>query len=147
MAELRVPLPGSRLVQQGAEARLYRGCFLGRAVVAKLRFPKRYRHPALEERLSRRRTAQEARSLLRCRRAGGGSRLHHQPARLLSGRGTRFHLVPGSLPPPRGPEGPPAAQDGPSARGGEGKGKEGVILQGCPTKLLFVVGACSDHTP
>ncbi|XP_006275306.1 EKC/KEOPS complex subunit TP53RK isoform X1 [Alligator mississippiensis] len=70
MAELRVPLPGSRLVQQGAEARLYRGCFLGRAVVAKLRFPKRYRHPALEERLSRRRTAQEARSLLRCRRAG-----------------------------------------------------------------------------
>ncbi|XP_006132283.1 EKC/KEOPS complex subunit TP53RK [Pelodiscus sinensis] len=64
------PLPGLQLVQQGAEARLYRGRFLGRAAVAKLRFPKRYRHPALEERLSRRRTAQEARSLLRCRRAG-----------------------------------------------------------------------------
>ncbi|XP_021272730.1 TP53-regulating kinase [Numida meleagris] len=64
------PLPGLQLVQQGAEARVYRGCFLGRAAVAKLRFPKRYRHPALEERLSRRRTAQEARSLLRCRRAG-----------------------------------------------------------------------------
>ncbi|KAF1577588.1 EKC/KEOPS complex subunit Tp53rk, partial [Eudyptes moseleyi] len=65
-----LPLPGLQLVQQGAEARIYRGLFLGRAAVAKLRIPKRYRHPALEERLSRRRTAQEARSLLRCRRAG-----------------------------------------------------------------------------
>lgn len=65
------PLPGLRLVQQGAEAHVYRGLFLGRAAVAKLRVPKRYRHPALEERLSRRRMAQEARSLLRCRRAGG----------------------------------------------------------------------------
>ncbi|NXX85325.1 PRPK protein, partial [Urocolius indicus] len=64
------PLPGLRLVQQGAEAHVYRGLFLGRPAVAKLRVPKRYRHPALEERLSRRRTAQEARSLLRCRRAG-----------------------------------------------------------------------------
>ncbi|GAB0197283.1 EKC/KEOPS complex subunit TP53RK [Grus japonensis] len=64
------PLPGLQLVQQGAEARVYRGLFLGRPAVAKLRIPKRYRHPALEERLSRRRTAQEARSLLRCRRAG-----------------------------------------------------------------------------
>ncbi|NXQ85806.1 PRPK protein, partial [Nyctibius grandis] len=63
-------LPGLRLVKQGAEARVYRGLFLGRLAVAKLRIPKRYRHPALEERLSRRRTAQEARSLLRCRRAG-----------------------------------------------------------------------------
>ncbi|NWT00363.1 PRPK protein, partial [Mionectes macconnelli] len=63
-------LPGLRLVQQGAEAHVYRGLFLGRAAVAKLRVPKRYRHPALEERLSRRRTTQEARSLLRCRRAG-----------------------------------------------------------------------------
>ncbi|NXM01560.1 PRPK protein, partial [Tyrannus savana] len=65
------PLPGLRLVQQGAEAHVYRGLFLGRAAVAKLRVPKRYRHPALEERLSRRRMTQEARSLLRCRRAGG----------------------------------------------------------------------------
>ncbi|NWR59246.1 PRPK protein, partial [Bucorvus abyssinicus] len=65
------PLPGLQLVQQGAEAHIYRGLFLGRAAVVKLRVPKRYRHPALEERLSRRRAAQEARSLLRCRRAGG----------------------------------------------------------------------------
>ncbi|NXW45943.1 PRPK protein, partial [Nyctiprogne leucopyga] len=64
------PLPGLQLVHQGAEARVYRGLFLGRPTVAKLRIPKRYRHPALEERLSRRRMAQEARSLLRCRRTG-----------------------------------------------------------------------------
>uniref|UniRef100_A0A8C2SMH3 non-specific serine/threonine protein kinase n=1 Tax=Coturnix japonica TaxID=93934 RepID=A0A8C2SMH3_COTJA len=70
VGEVPPPLPGLQLVQQGAEARVYRGSFLGRQAVAKLRFPKRYRHPALEERLSRRRTAQEARSLLRCRRAG-----------------------------------------------------------------------------
>uniref|UniRef100_H0Z4Q3 non-specific serine/threonine protein kinase n=1 Tax=Taeniopygia guttata TaxID=59729 RepID=H0Z4Q3_TAEGU len=63
-------LPGLRLVQQGAEAHVYRGLLLGRPAVAKLRVPKRYRHPALEERLSRRRMVQEARSLLRCRRAG-----------------------------------------------------------------------------
>lgn len=71
VAEEPPALPGLRLVQQGAEAHVYRGLFLGRAAVAKLRVPKRYRHPALEERLSRRRMAQEARSLLRCRRAGG----------------------------------------------------------------------------
>ncbi|KAH0619126.1 hypothetical protein JD844_018816 [Phrynosoma platyrhinos] len=64
------PMEGLRLVQQGAEARLYRGLFLGRPAVVKHRFTKRYRHPLLEERLRRRRTAQEARSLLRCRRTG-----------------------------------------------------------------------------
>ncbi|XP_033009368.1 EKC/KEOPS complex subunit TP53RK [Lacerta agilis] len=64
------PMAGLQMVQQGAEARVYRGLFLGRPTVVKHRFHKRYRHPLLEERLSRRRTAQEARSLLRCRRAG-----------------------------------------------------------------------------
>ncbi|XP_026520796.1 EKC/KEOPS complex subunit TP53RK [Notechis scutatus] len=64
------PMEGLQLIQQGAEARLYRGQFLGRPTVMKLRFPKRYRHPTMDERLSHKRTAQEARSLLRCRRAG-----------------------------------------------------------------------------
>ncbi|XP_003787723.1 TP53-regulating kinase [Otolemur garnettii] len=63
-------LSGLELVKQGAEARVFRGRFLGRAAVVKHRFPKGYRHPALEARLSRRRTVQEARALLRCRRAG-----------------------------------------------------------------------------
>lgn len=63
-------LGGLELVKQGAEARVFRGLFLGRAAVIKHRFPKGYRHPALEARLSRRRTVQEARALLRCRRVG-----------------------------------------------------------------------------
>ncbi|XP_020839402.1 EKC/KEOPS complex subunit TP53RK [Phascolarctos cinereus] len=63
-------LRGLELVKQGAEARVYRGRFLGRAAVIKERFPKRYRHPTLDSQLSRRRTLQEARALLRCRRAG-----------------------------------------------------------------------------
>lgn len=81
------PLPGLQLVHQGAEAHVYRGLFLGRAAVAKLRVPKRYRHPALEERLSRRRTAQEARSLLRCRRAGGPGGGGARPGRREARRG------------------------------------------------------------
>ncbi|XP_008825646.1 EKC/KEOPS complex subunit TP53RK [Nannospalax galili] len=63
-------LSGLELVKQGAEARVFRGRFQGRAAVVKYRFPKGYRHPALEARLGRRRTVQEARALLRCRRAG-----------------------------------------------------------------------------
>lgn len=66
----RLFLSGLELVQQGAEARVFRGRFQGRAAVVKHRFPKAYRHPALEARLGRRRTVQEARALLRCRRAG-----------------------------------------------------------------------------
>ncbi|XP_058989520.1 EKC/KEOPS complex subunit TP53RK [Mustela nigripes] len=62
-------LSGLELVKQGAEARVFRGHFQGRAAVVKHRFPKGYRHPALEARLGRRRTVQEARALLRCRRA------------------------------------------------------------------------------
>ncbi|KAM8976658.1 EKC/KEOPS complex subunit TP53RK [Pelodytes ibericus] len=66
----RSHLDGLTLLKQGAEARVYRGCFLGRAAVVKERFPKTYRHPALDEKLSHRRTAQEVRSILRCRKAG-----------------------------------------------------------------------------
>lgn len=67
-------LSGLELVKQGAEARVFRGRFQGRAAVVKYRFPKGYRHPALEARLGRRRTVQEARALLRCRRAGEAAR-------------------------------------------------------------------------
>ncbi|XP_007936539.1 EKC/KEOPS complex subunit TP53RK [Orycteropus afer afer] len=63
-------LSGLELLKQGAEARVFRGRFQGRAAVVKHRFLKRYRHPLLEARLSRRRTVQEARALFRCRRAG-----------------------------------------------------------------------------
>lgn len=63
-------LEGLQLLKQGAEARVYRGKFLGKAAVVKERFPKTYRHPALDEKLTHRRTAQEARAILRCRKAG-----------------------------------------------------------------------------
>lgn len=60
----------AELIKQGAEARVYRVRFLGRRTIVKERFPKRYRHRALDEKLTRRRTAQEVRSILRCRKAG-----------------------------------------------------------------------------
>ncbi|KAL4624364.1 TP53-regulating kinase [Arapaima gigas] len=58
------------LLKQGAEARVYRGTFLGKPAIVKERFRKAYRHPALDEKLTHRRTVQEVRSLLRCRKAG-----------------------------------------------------------------------------
>ncbi|XP_073682366.1 EKC/KEOPS complex subunit TP53RK [Garra rufa] len=60
----------AQMIKQGAEARVYRGTFLGRSVIIKERFPKLYRHPEVDEKLTRRRTTQEVRSILRCRRAG-----------------------------------------------------------------------------
>ncbi|XP_055725650.1 EKC/KEOPS complex subunit TP53RK-like [Salvelinus fontinalis] len=58
------------LIKQGAEARVYRGSFLGKPTIVKERFPKSYRHPLLDEKLTHRRTVQEVRSILRCRKAG-----------------------------------------------------------------------------
>ena len=58
------------LLSQGAEARVYSGTFLGRACVVKHRFPKVYRHPVLDARLTRERLMSEARALARARAAG-----------------------------------------------------------------------------
>lgn len=63
-------LSQAELIKQGAEARVYRAQFLGKPTIVKQRFPKRYRHPLLDEKLTHRRTVQEVRSILRCRRAG-----------------------------------------------------------------------------
>uniref|UniRef100_UPI0037E97CB7 EKC/KEOPS complex subunit TP53RK n=1 Tax=Semicossyphus pulcher TaxID=241346 RepID=UPI0037E97CB7 len=63
-------LSKAELLKQGAEARVYRAEFLGRPTIVKERFPKRYRHPVLDEKLTHRRTVQEVRSIMRCRRAG-----------------------------------------------------------------------------
>lgn len=60
----------AELIKQGAEARVYRTFFLGKATVVKERFLKGYRHPELEDKVTHRRTVQEVRSILRCRRAG-----------------------------------------------------------------------------
>ncbi|KAG8519607.1 EKC/KEOPS complex subunit TP53RK [Galemys pyrenaicus] len=83
-------LSGLELVKQGAEARVFRGRFQGRAAMVKHRFPKGYRHPALEARLGRRRTVQEARALLRCRRAGELGRLRGLGAPQLRGYSAAF---------------------------------------------------------
>lgn len=63
-------LAKAELLKQGAEARVYRVHFLGKPSIVKQRFPKRYRHPTLDEKLTHRRTTQEVRSILRCRKAG-----------------------------------------------------------------------------
>ncbi|XP_067096725.1 EKC/KEOPS complex subunit TP53RK [Osmerus mordax] len=66
---MELPQKGE-LVKQGAEARIYRRTFLGKPTIVKERFPKLYRHPILDEKLTHRRTVQEVRSILRCRKAG-----------------------------------------------------------------------------
>ncbi|XP_028302708.1 EKC/KEOPS complex subunit TP53RK [Gouania willdenowi] len=63
-------LSRAELLKQGAEARVYRVQLLGRPTIVKERFPKLYRHPELDKKLTHRRTVQEVRSILRCRRAG-----------------------------------------------------------------------------
>lgn len=76
-------LRGAELLKQGAEGRVYRAEFLGKPAVIKERFPKRYRHPELDEKLTHRRTVQEVRSILRCRRAGESRRRGANPVRRL----------------------------------------------------------------
>ncbi|KAI8504757.1 TP53 regulating kinase [Branchiostoma belcheri] len=65
-----LPHPGFTLFKQGAEARLYRGTFLGKPTVLKERFSKKYRHPRLDEKLTTKRTQGEARTVARARKAG-----------------------------------------------------------------------------
>lgn len=61
---------GGVLLTQGAEARVYKCCFLGRPSVAKIRFSKKYRHPDLDLKLTHKRLTSEARTLARCRNIG-----------------------------------------------------------------------------
>lgn len=58
------------LLRQGAEARLLVGSFLGQSAIIKERFSKKYRHPILDEKLTKERLKAEARSLLRCKLIG-----------------------------------------------------------------------------
>lgn len=61
---------GAVELSRGAEGLVSRIPYLGRLAVQKERFPKRYRHPELDAKLTSRRIAQEARILLRLRKAG-----------------------------------------------------------------------------
>ena len=58
------------LVQQGAEARIYRSQFFGKPAILKERFVKSYRVPTLDHKLTHRRMNQEVRSMARCRKNG-----------------------------------------------------------------------------
>ncbi|KAF0434665.1 TP53-regulating kinase [Gigaspora margarita] len=58
------------LIKQGAEARVYTAPFLTRTAIIKERFPKTYRHPILDNKLTTRRVTQEARCLFKCYRSG-----------------------------------------------------------------------------
>ena len=60
------------LVAQGAEGRLYKTTFLlpNRPCALKYRPPKPWRHPTLDQRLTRHRILSEARILAKCRRDG-----------------------------------------------------------------------------
>lgn len=58
------------LIKQGAEAKIYSTHFYGKPAIVKERFKKSYRHPSLDEKLSRRRIGQEVRAIGRCRKGG-----------------------------------------------------------------------------
>lgn len=61
---------GFEVVKQGAEARLYKGTYLGRPALIKERFVKRYRHPDLDTLLTKERTKGESRAIVRAKAAG-----------------------------------------------------------------------------
>lgn len=58
------------LIAQGAEARLYKGLYLGKMSLVKERFVKNYRHPELDARLTKDRIKAEARAIIRAKSAG-----------------------------------------------------------------------------
>ncbi|KAE8742332.1 hypothetical protein FOCC_FOCC012131 [Frankliniella occidentalis] len=61
---------GFELFKQGAEGRVYKGTYLGRPTIVKERFKKFYRHPDLDEHLTKERMKAEARAIARSKTAG-----------------------------------------------------------------------------
>ena len=61
---------GEKVLHVGAEAEVVLGTYLGREAVAKIRRPRRWRHPELDERLNRRRITAEVRLLTKLSRLG-----------------------------------------------------------------------------
>lgn len=57
-------------IGQGAEARLFKGTYLGKPCVLKERFVKKYRQPELDERLNKDRIRAEVRAMVRAKAAG-----------------------------------------------------------------------------
>ncbi|XP_046397191.1 EKC/KEOPS complex subunit TP53RK isoform X2 [Ischnura elegans] len=63
-------LPECKLLKQGAEAKIYVGDFMGRSAVLKERFVKKYRHPVLDDRITKDRIKAETRAIMKCKAAG-----------------------------------------------------------------------------
>ena len=60
----------SSMLSQGAEGRVYAVRFANRDAVCKQRFRKRYRHPTLDEKLTKARLNMEARTMIKARKCG-----------------------------------------------------------------------------
>ena len=58
------------MFKQGAEAKLHVGSYLGQKAILKERFPKKYRHPALDQQLTKKRNKAELKLLIRCKKLG-----------------------------------------------------------------------------
>lgn len=58
------------LIAQGAEARVYKGVYLGRPTLIKERFEKKYRHFDLDVHLTKDRMKAECRAMVRAKAAG-----------------------------------------------------------------------------
>ena len=63
-------MDGFVLINQGAEAKLYKGTYLGKLTLLKERFIKKYRHPDLDTSITKERIKAESRALLKCKNAG-----------------------------------------------------------------------------
>lgn len=61
---------GFKLICQGAEARIYKGNYLGKLTLKKERFQKKYRHSDLDEILTKDRVKSEVRAIVRTKAAG-----------------------------------------------------------------------------
>jgi len=58
------------LLRQGAEAKVYRGSYLGQQAIIKERFSKSYRLPELDQKITKERSKAEARALIKCKTLG-----------------------------------------------------------------------------
>lgn len=63
-------MEGFELIKQGAEAKLYKGTYLGKSAIIKERFIKKYRQPQLDNFLTKERIRAECRAIVRCKTAG-----------------------------------------------------------------------------
>ncbi|KZC12147.1 PREDICTED: TP53-regulating kinase [Dufourea novaeangliae] len=63
-------MDGFELIAQGAEARVYKGVYLGKLTLIKERFEKKYRHVDLDTRLTKDRIRAECRAMVRAKAAG-----------------------------------------------------------------------------